>query len=436
MKHYLLSIVLMGCLVGFKPTKSEAQVQVSFQLFYDDLSPYGNWFHHNTYGYVWKPELSGNFFPYGSNGYWVYTEAGWTWYSDYRWGWAPFHYGKWFYDEYYGWVWVPGYEWAPAWVVWRSCNGYYGWTPWEPGISINFAFSNNYHQQHQQWRFIRNRDLGRRDMEKRITGFGSYVNLLNKSSVIENRQADHHNSIYHAGPFRKEVEKITQKKLSPWVIKETNTPSQSIRKNNMVIFRPQFNEAQNNNVVAAPKKVLNWNQPKTEIVPVREEHHPVKQMPANEPENNKPKMENPQHQPTVITPKQPAGHEVQAPVKVEAPFPPKKEMQNNPPVITPKQPDVPVKQVPKEERQPMNIPSHVNPLKERPEKQQPVVPQPRKEAPVLQRPMAQPREVAPPARNVQQPQVKPVTPSRNFQQPEKRQEPVKNKPQKKEKRDS
>jgi hypothetical protein len=31
-----------------------------------------------------------------------------------------------------GWVWVPGTRWAPAWVSWRSGDGYYGWAPLPP----------------------------------------------------------------------------------------------------------------------------------------------------------------------------------------------------------------------------------------------------------------------------------------------------------------
>jgi hypothetical protein len=34
-----------------------------------------------------------------------------------------------------GWVWVPGYDYAPAWVVWRHADedGYVGWAPLPPG---------------------------------------------------------------------------------------------------------------------------------------------------------------------------------------------------------------------------------------------------------------------------------------------------------------
>src|SRR5665647_1119392 len=78
--------------------KASAQVSVSFQVFYDELSPYGYWVDNPDYGYVWVPNVAPGFTPYGSNGYWVFTNEGWTWVSNYPWGWAPFHYGRWFYD--------------------------------------------------------------------------------------------------------------------------------------------------------------------------------------------------------------------------------------------------------------------------------------------------------------------------------------------------
>src|SRR5712692_8185849 len=65
---------------------------VSFQLFYDELSPYGSWVQYPNYGYVWFPHADRDFTPYCTNGRWVPTEAGWTWVSGYPWGWATFHY--------------------------------------------------------------------------------------------------------------------------------------------------------------------------------------------------------------------------------------------------------------------------------------------------------------------------------------------------------
>ena len=70
-------------------------------------------------------DIERDFRPYSTNGYWTMTQYGNTWVSHYPWGWAPFHYGRWVYTSYRGWGWIPGYEWGPAWVEWRSGNGYY-----------------------------------------------------------------------------------------------------------------------------------------------------------------------------------------------------------------------------------------------------------------------------------------------------------------------
>src|SRR5688572_5624845 len=81
---------------------------VSYQTFYDELSPYGRWVEYPGQGYVWVPDAGDDFRPYSTNGHWVWTDNyEWMWVSDYDWGWAPFHYGRWDYDDYYGWYWVP-----------------------------------------------------------------------------------------------------------------------------------------------------------------------------------------------------------------------------------------------------------------------------------------------------------------------------------------
>src|SRR5258705_7567920 len=115
------------------PAVAQVDVDVSFGYFYDELAPYGTWFHHPRWGDVWKPAGVGrNFQPY-RRGHWDYTgDYGWLWASDYVWGDIAFHYGRWVYDPFDGWLWVPGYVWSPAWVVYRRGGGYVGWFPMPP----------------------------------------------------------------------------------------------------------------------------------------------------------------------------------------------------------------------------------------------------------------------------------------------------------------
>lgn len=104
--------------------------QQMFNDFWTGLSPYGQWVQQDPYGWVWVPG-DPSFAPY-TDGRWVYTTDGWTYVSDAPYAWAVFHYGRWAPLE-RGWGWVPGYEWAPAWVSFRSTPEYVGWCPVGPG---------------------------------------------------------------------------------------------------------------------------------------------------------------------------------------------------------------------------------------------------------------------------------------------------------------
>jgi hypothetical protein len=99
------------------------------EMFYDDLTPYGEWTWIAGPGWVWSPyAVHAGWRPY-TLGHWVFTDHGWTWVSDEEFGWAVYHYGRWHNDAAHGWVWVPGLEWGPAWVAWHSGGGWVGWAP-------------------------------------------------------------------------------------------------------------------------------------------------------------------------------------------------------------------------------------------------------------------------------------------------------------------
>jgi len=112
-----------------------ASASVTFDTFYSNLSPYGQWVDVPSYGRVWRPHAAAGWRPY-YYGHWEWTNEGWLWVSDEPFGWAAYHYGRWTSDPFYGWVWVPGYQWAPAWVNWRYSGDVIGWAPLAPGLSI------------------------------------------------------------------------------------------------------------------------------------------------------------------------------------------------------------------------------------------------------------------------------------------------------------
>ena len=131
----------------------------TLDYFQSQLAPYGNWVDVPGYGACWEPNVGPGWRPYYDGGHWEDTDAGWYWQSDYPWGDITFHYGRWAYVNLAddpAWVWIPGYDYAPAWVVWRhdDADGYIGWAPLPPGavfvdggwmfhgahVGVDFAF--------------------------------------------------------------------------------------------------------------------------------------------------------------------------------------------------------------------------------------------------------------------------------------------------------
>jgi hypothetical protein len=133
MKTKSLFLLLLAAVLSFTaPRAARADADVTFDYFYDTLLPYGEWIEVGEYGLCWRPTgVDEDWTPY-SDGYWTFTDAGWTWVSYEDFGGIVYHYGRWVKVEDEGWVWVPDYDWAPAWVSWRSSDDYIGWAPLPP----------------------------------------------------------------------------------------------------------------------------------------------------------------------------------------------------------------------------------------------------------------------------------------------------------------
>jgi hypothetical protein len=139
----LLGAIILTVLSLFFPAPAEAglDVSVSLSVFFDELSPYGQWVTIGSYGEVWCPrDMPAGWQPY-LNGKWCFTHYGWTWVSFDPWGGDPYHYGTWVFTDDWGWVWVPGTIWAPAWVTWCDDGTYIGWAPVPPTLSVSVAGS-------------------------------------------------------------------------------------------------------------------------------------------------------------------------------------------------------------------------------------------------------------------------------------------------------
>jgi len=241
-------IFLLGATTCLMPKQAQAYYGwISFQVFYDELSPYGAWVDSPDYGYVWVPDAGPGFFPYSTGGYWVYTSFGWTWISEYPWGWAPFHYGRWYYDKWYGWVWVPGTEWGPGWVSWRRCNGYYGWAPLAPGFSFAMPSPWNYRIPYHHWVFVPDLYFGRHDLYRHYVNRADNEYLLRNSSFVGNTYSDRQNgSRYYTGPEIAEVNKRTGRDIRPVEIRDNGRPGQSVSEREVKLYRPGVRESGNN----------------------------------------------------------------------------------------------------------------------------------------------------------------------------------------------
>nr|WP_315199566.1 DUF6600 domain-containing protein [uncultured Flavobacterium sp.] len=279
------------------PQKAAAQVSINFQIFYDDLSPYGDWIDTPEYGYAWVPNVSAAFIPYRTNGYWVFTNIGWTWVSNYSWGWAPFHYGRWYYDPYYEWIWIPGYEWGPGWVIWRRSEGYYGWAPIEPGISITIAYGSGYRLPYNYWTCVRDRDFGRTNIYNYYIPSSNNVTIINNSTVINNIQRDNSSQVrYNAGPNRTEVQSRIGKTISPVTLRERNRPGQNLNNSELQIYRPRVEKRRATEREPAPSKVVRLKdvKPAEQRTQPKRENQPARQQ---EPQrNNQPVRQQPQQQ--------------------------------------------------------------------------------------------------------------------------------------------
>ncbi|MEO6979481.1 MAG: DUF6600 domain-containing protein, partial [Mucilaginibacter sp.] len=212
-----------------------AEQPTTDQVFYDELSPYGQWVDYPNYGYVWQPNVDADFRPYDTNGNWVYSEEGWTWVSNYSWGWAPFHYGRWFYDGGYGWMWRPGNEWAPAWVTWGQSGDYYGWAPLPP----NAGYNSNWRPRDEDWSYVHAGYMNRRGNINHYV-VRNNVTIIHNTTIInniytsngDNRDRNGHRGFsYNRGPQVNDVENRTHNTIRPVKIGIINKPGQTLDNN-------------------------------------------------------------------------------------------------------------------------------------------------------------------------------------------------------------
>ncbi|MDR3679646.1 MAG: hypothetical protein P4L41_06755 [Flavipsychrobacter sp.] len=245
-KQVLLAVALLLITATSQNARAQdyddyAQNQpISTQTFYDDLAPYGQWVEDPQYGYVWVPNVDGNFRPYYTNGYWVMTDYGNTWVSDYPWGWAAFHYGRWTYDDYYGWLWIPGTTWGPAWVSWRQSDSYYGWAPLGPGISVSASWGGGYYCPDTWWTFIPPQYIYHHNYYHYWYGPENNRTIINNTTIVNNTYVDNrtHNT-YSVGPRASEIERVTSKPVTVYHLQSASAvKGTSVRNGTVTMYHP------------------------------------------------------------------------------------------------------------------------------------------------------------------------------------------------------
>ena len=395
----LLFMLLIGTCIT--PQKSHAQnVSIGFQVFYDELSPYGTWVRSPEYGYVWIPDVAPGFSPYSTNGYWVLTNDGWTWVSDYAWGWAPFHYGRWYVDPNWGPIWVPDYEWGPGWVTWRRSGDFYGWAPIGPGVSITIAYGGGYELPYNQWTFVRGRDFGRRNINNYYVSRTNNITIINSSTVINNTRTDKSRNVtYNAGPERVEVEKRAGRIFNPAVIRESNKPGQRMTNNQLQIYRPEVRKDVSSERKPAPARVAEFKDVKT---PAERGGKTPPQTPRQQPAQKPPQQQQKQRQ------EQPAKQQpTQKPPQQRQEQPAKQQPTQNPP------------------QQRQEQPAKQQPMQKPPQQQQ----QQRQEQPAKQQPTQKPQQQQPQQQRQEQPAQQQPTQKPPQQQQQRQEQPAKQQPQ-------
>jgi len=124
-------------------------------------------------------------------------------------GWITYHYGRWYYGDFYGWVWIPNDEWGPAWVEWRYDDDYIGWAPLPPYAAFSIAagihFSTVWAAPVHYWNFVRYRHFGN-VLRYRDTAPVEYTRRLIHTSRTGGAYRVDHDRIINVGIDRSFIE--------------------------------------------------------------------------------------------------------------------------------------------------------------------------------------------------------------------------------------
>ncbi len=229
-------------------------------FFYSSLSPYGEWIN-SSYGTAWRPYHVEHYWRPYLDGRWVWTSYGWYWVSNEPFGWATFHYGRWYYDDYYGWIWTPDDVWGPAWVEWRYDDDYIGWAPLPPvatfSVNVGITFRDSWVAPIHYWNFVPCRNFT-------STRIVDYVQPIERSRRIfggthrEINIVSDHDRIINRGVDVGFVERRGNVRVNQADVVQNNQGSgeRVVRENNrdrIEVFRPRLDTRPNGNQSRQPE---------------------------------------------------------------------------------------------------------------------------------------------------------------------------------------
>ncbi len=230
------------------PPIHETIVQVGY--FYHHLRPYGEWIEFEPGFYAWRPSITRiGWRPY-MVGRWVWTDYGWYWVSHEPFGWVVFHYGRWYYDDFYDWIWIPDYVWGPAWVEWRYSDSYVGWAPLPPyarfSITVGIRFTTRWSAPVHYWNFVETRRFTDHSLDRHVEPvertrrmFG-YTRSGGRYEVSGNR-------IINRGVDRDLIERSINSRIERVDVRESRERGERIfrdgRTERVEVFRPDRSEA-------------------------------------------------------------------------------------------------------------------------------------------------------------------------------------------------
>jgi len=239
-------------------------VRVSFGVFYSSLSPHGEWIVIEPSVYAWRPiGVAHGWRPY-TVGRWAWTDDGWYWLSSEPWAWAAYHYGRWYYDDYYGWMWIPGYDWAPAWVEWRYGGNYVGWAPLGPyaifSISFGIHYATHWVTPHYYWTFVDCRYVTSPRVHRHIyrTKHNTrYIGRTRSAGSVRHRGG----RIVTRGPALEYVERRGKVKVIRGDIVDVNDRSQERivhtgNKDRIEVYRPKIERHSKEVLAERPENVI------------------------------------------------------------------------------------------------------------------------------------------------------------------------------------